>query len=36
MTVEGHDYHIAFTVNQGDYRVKLLERGTMKVGYIER
>ncbi len=31
ITVEGHDYRTAFAVNQGDYRVELLERGTMEV-----
>jgi hypothetical protein len=36
MTVEEHDYHTAFTVNQGDYRVELLERGMMEVVDVVR
>ena len=32
MTVEGHDYHIAFIKDPDGYRVELVERGTMKVG----
>lgn len=32
MTVEGHDYKIAFVVDPDGYRVELVERGTMKVG----
>ena len=32
MTVEGHDYRIAFVVDPDGYRVELVERGTMKVG----
>ena len=34
MTVEGHDYRIAFVVDPDGYRIELLERGTMKVGDI--
>ncbi len=34
MTVEGHDYHIAFVVDLDGYRVELIQRGTMKVGAI--
>ena len=34
MTVEGHDYHIAFVVDPDGYRIELIERGTMKVGDI--
>ncbi len=34
MTVEGHDYRIAFVVDPDGYRIELLERGTMKVGEI--
>ena len=34
MTVEGHDYHIAFVVDPDGYRVELIQRGTMKVGGI--
>jgi lactoylglutathione lyase len=34
MTVEGHDYRIAFVVDPDGYRVELVERGTMKVGDI--
>ena len=34
MTVEGHDYRIAFVVDPDGYRVELVERGTMKVGEI--
>jgi lactoylglutathione lyase len=34
MTVEGHDYRIAFVVDPDGYRVELIERGTMKVGDI--
>lgn len=32
MTVEGHDYRIAFVVDPDGYRVELIQRGTMKVG----
>jgi lactoylglutathione lyase len=32
MTVDGHDYKIAFVVDPDGYRVELVERGTMKVG----
>lgn len=32
MTVEGHDYKIAFVVDPDGYRIELVERGTMKVG----
>jgi lactoylglutathione lyase len=32
MTVEDHNYHIAFVVDPDGYRVELVERGTMKVG----
>ncbi len=32
MTVQGHDYRIAFVVDPDGYRVELIERGTMKVG----
>ncbi len=34
MTVEGHDYRIAFVVDPDGYRIELIERGTMKVGEI--
>jgi lactoylglutathione lyase len=34
MTVEGHDYRIAFIVDPDGYRIELIERGTMKVGDI--
>ncbi|TCJ20582.1 lactoylglutathione lyase [Rubrobacter taiwanensis] len=34
MTVEGHDYRIAFVADPDGYRVELIERGTMKVGDI--
>lgn len=34
MTVEGHDYKIAFVVDPDGYRIELIERGTMKVGNI--
>ncbi|CAN5864154.1 VOC family protein [soil metagenome] len=34
MTVEGHDYRIAFVVDPDGYRIELIERGTMKVGDI--
>ena len=34
MTVEGHDYKIAFVVDPDGYRVELVERGTMKAGEI--
>ena len=34
MTVEGHDYHIAFVKDPDGYRVELIQRGTMKVGEI--
>jgi lactoylglutathione lyase len=34
MTVEGHDYPIAFVVDPDGYRIELLERGTRKVGEI--
>lgn len=34
MTVEGHDYRIAFVKDPDGYRVELIERGTMKVGDI--
>ncbi len=34
MTVEGHDYKIAFVVDPDGYRIELLERGSMKVGDI--
>jgi lactoylglutathione lyase len=34
MTVQGHDYRIAFVVDPDGYRVELIERGTMKVGDI--
>ena len=34
MTVEGHDYKIAFVVDPDGYRIELIERGTMKVGDI--
>ena len=34
MTVEEHDYRIAFVVDPDGYRVELIERGTMKVGDI--
>ena len=32
MTVEGHDYHIAFVVDPDGYRVESVQRGTRKVG----
>ena len=32
MTVDGHDYKIAFVVDPDGYRVEFVERGTMKVG----
>ena len=32
VSVEGHDYRIAFVMNQDGYTVELVERGTMKVG----
>ena len=34
MTVENHDYKIAFIVDPDGYRIELVERGTMKVGKI--
>ena len=34
MTVEGHDYRIAFVKDPDGYRIELIERGTMKVGNI--
>lgn len=34
MTVEEHDYRIAFIVDPDGYRIELLERGTVKVGEI--
>ena len=34
MTVQGHDYKIAFVVDPDGYRIELIERGTMKVGDI--
>ena len=34
MTVENHDYKIAFVVDPDGYRIELVERGTMKVGKI--
>jgi len=34
MTVEGHDYRIAFVVDPDGFRVELVERGTMKVGDV--
>lgn len=34
MTVEGHDYRIAFVKDPDGYRIELIERGTMKVGDI--
>lgn len=34
MTVEGHDYRIAFVKDPDGYRIELIERGTMKVGEI--
>ncbi len=34
MTVEGHDYRIAFVKDPDGYRVELVERGTMKVGNL--
>lgn len=34
MTVEEHDYHIAFIVDPDGYRIELLETGTVKVGDI--
>ena len=34
MSVEGHDYRIAFVVDPDGYRVELVERGTMKVGAL--
>ncbi|MGB3633190.1 MAG: VOC family protein [Rubrobacteraceae bacterium] len=32
MTVEGHDYKIAFVMDPDGYKIELVERGTMKVG----
>jgi lactoylglutathione lyase len=32
MTVGGHDFCIACVVDPDDYRVELVERGTIKVG----
>lgn len=34
MTVEGHDYRIAFIADPDGYRIEVIERGTMKVGNI--
>jgi lactoylglutathione lyase len=34
LTVDGHDYKIAFVADPDGYRVELVERGTMKVGDI--
>lgn len=34
MTVEGHDYEIAFVIDPDGYRIELIQRGTMKVGDI--
>jgi lactoylglutathione lyase len=34
MTVEGHDYRIAFVVDPVGDRIELLERGTVNVGGI--
>ncbi len=34
LTVEGHDYRIAFVIDPDGYRIELIERGTMKVGDI--
>lgn len=34
MTVEGHDYRIAFVKDPEGYRIELVERDTMKVGDI--
>ena len=34
MTVEGHDYRIAFVKDPDGYRIELIQRGTMKVGDI--
>jgi lactoylglutathione lyase len=34
MTVEGHDYRLAFVKDPDGYRIELIERGTMKVGDI--
>ncbi len=34
MTVEDHDYRIAFVVDPDGYRVELIQRGTMKVGEV--
>ena len=34
MTVEGHDYRIAFIADPDGYRIELIERGTMKVGEV--
>ena len=34
MTVEGHDYRIAFVKDPDGYRIELIGRGTMKVGDI--
>jgi lactoylglutathione lyase len=30
----GHDYRIAFVVGPDGYRIKLLERGTLKMGEV--
>ncbi|MCA3748499.1 MAG: VOC family protein [Rubrobacter sp.] len=32
LTVDGHDYRIAFVEDPDGYRVELVQRGTMKVG----
>lgn len=32
MTVEGHDYRIAFVMDPDGYKIEFVERGTMKVG----
>ena len=32
MTVDGHDYRIAFVLDPDGYRVELVQKGTMKVG----
>lgn len=32
MTVEGHDYKIAFVLDPDGYKIELVERGTMKLG----
>jgi lactoylglutathione lyase len=34
MTVEGHDYHIAFMMDPDGYKIELVQRGTMKVGNL--